>query len=648
MILDMKKIYSAMIIFCSLFTISCRQTDEAGPSTPSAVASNPSPPPSSSPINVSASATQKTLLAEDSNLQCLRDVCGSESNYLATRAQGPFGKSIPLDVKEFLDSEVKTRLEKMADISAKALSNKFSFLDRELSSFRPGDLSQREYALLLVKTIIPLISTYSPDAIGEHEGVPMILVNKLNPTLTQASPQVFLQAANLFNALARTKPFSESLNIYRTFDKYKSVIIHSRQGTSSWEWHLRKRAEQMTQVQREFGKSVFFDVPTALIEKAAEQDLNAAEKKNFITLMERILIYSTLLEKELEPELQKLTPADVAQVLNIFRWDQKSGTLHNSLKAFQMSDKLVQNLTQKCNEVIVQSIAVAPSEFRLNRAIQLLGGVKVAAKLAAKEYLKDEALTKAVSSIDKIKFQIPKSPENLKQNIVESLDSINTQWERSLEMMASDDSKERKALAIASLTSSLSNPDSAILGDIAEPCNAFQPVLFEDHATSDHSVVLGWQSATFHQIGAGIIAHEIGHIVSSTVDILRTKDNDYWKVRECSKDQHAVLLKEQSSTKNPAQYQEEDWADSFAVTTLNILNKTWPYATNFGCALTSISPESKFVNNSVTDFLAKGRHSTGMYRALQIHVGLGKQLPQSCKAALGETGFQTMAGSCAK
>jgi hypothetical protein len=83
------------------------------------------------------------------------------------------------------------------------------------------------------------------------------------------------------------------------------------------------------------------------------------------------------------------------------------------------------------------------------------------------------------------------------------------------------------------------------------------------------------------------------------------------------------------------------------VTTINILNKTWPHAENFGCGLVGIQ-NKQYKSNSLLDLSGTDSHSTGLLRAVQVHLGLGKTLPASCSKHFGEKDTAAVSKTCHK
>lgn len=645
--MHMKTILSLFVILSALTLVSCKQ-DDGGENPPTEqIADGQTPAPGSSPTAATPKEAEIANKKEELQNQCLADICGSASDYLATRVQGPFGKSIPQDVKTFLDTDVKMRLEKISQLAAKSLELKLEFLDQEISNFRPSDFSQEEFGLLLMKTLVPIINSDAPQAMGLQQNFEFIDITKIPASITQMHPRLFSQAVVFFNTAARTRYLVDLVNMPKSYDKYKSYIVRGL--SQNWEKHLELRHQQIAAIKKEFNAAVFFDIDLDILKLALTDQLNDAQKNNFIKLIERTMVYSSLQDSTVKKIAKEFNTEDLATVLQIVQWNQRSINLHENLKKAVNSKKISSELFSKCNEGIVQAIAVVPSDLKLKRAQQLLDGVKVAAKAATKEYFQGDTLLKAQDAVEKIKFEIPKKPDDLKGSILSSLDFVIAQWERSQQIQDLDNNA-RKALALMYLEGRLYRAEEAILKSVSGSCDAFTPKLFEDHATRTSHVVLGWQSLSFHQIGAGIIAHEIGHIVSYAVDSASDiKSSDYYNARQCSTQMHVTNSKNNGlSTDGAGRFASEDWADSFSSTTLKILNKTWPYAKNFGCALSALSATGKFSGNSVLDQDPTEVHSTGMYRALQVHVGMGNKLPDSCKSALGDTDFQTMTRSCAK
>jgi hypothetical protein len=326
----------------------------------------------------------------------------------------------------------------------------------------------------------------------------------------------------------------------------------------------------------------------------------------------------------------------VAPAIN---WQYHYNSINNTLPT--IDDKAF------CKEAVVQAVAIAPSDLKLKKAQQLLDGVKAAAKEAAKEYVTGASLDTAKTAIDSVMFERPSSLNVIKENILALLDRkikiLEGTHDFADQRYSANDSF---AIAAEIFPSLILEAKEGFRKTNGEVCDSIKPKFFIDNATGSR-VQLSWQTTMYPQVGAGIMAHEIGHVVSFAVSRDNATIANYNNARTCSSTIHSSILGEITKDFDVKIYQEEDWADSFSVTTMKILNKTWPYAKNFACVATEADAKN-YSGNFLDDRRFLDSHSTGLYRSIQVHVGLGKDLPKSCLDAVGDNSGKALVNSCAK
>ncbi len=141
--------------------------------------------------------------------------------------------------------------------------------------------------------------------------------------------------------------------------------------------------------------------------------------------------------------------------------------------------------------------------------------------------------------------------------------------------------------------------------------------LGEKHSV-DAGIKISWFSVKYPAYGAGIVAHELGHVVSQN-------SSQYDHQKQC-------LANKQSN-----QYMEEDIAD-FIAAKVSVRLQNQMKQGNFGCILASTEETSDSSNafNQRQQFSLSPDpndvHSSGLYRALQIAMNRKENIPVTCKA----------------
>lgn len=628
----MKKLV-AMMIACAL--VSCKQGDDSSSHQPVAAPEQGTPADTTPETDPQA---EKTRREQQENL-CLQDLCGPATNYLASRGEGPFATLLSEDVKVFFKNEVDDRLAKTVQLSLKNLRTREQLLTHTLERLEHLDLNDEQFAWLVYQSISAKLIPYMEKATEKRGGRSYLVFERLPQEAINAQPSFYYAAVNFINTLSASRAQHLVAGIGESLMKYKFIVTKNDKETQpAWVRYLNQLERDRKSLEKRFGLHTFTDLTPEILNKEIQgKELTQREMNLLLKLITRV----TLLKAFDEPTVQnaaKNLNLDVYAWADALQWRQEKHKVESFLEDAETSKNLLQQMQTSCKEAIVQTLAAAPSEFRLKRAQLLLDGVKVAAKSATQEYLQGPALTKARAAIDKVRFETPKTYDQARLAVIADLEGLMASQKNISSALTDAEAEKGRSIITNQILLLLVDPKITFSLMVKNTCDSLRPPLFEDHAREegeDLIIRLGWQSASFHQIGAGIMAHEIGHIVSSTANILESSDQDYWKTRQCSTDIHQKLLENHQGEHKAQQYQEEDWADAFAVTTLKILNKTWPYVQNYACALTGIQ-DGKYVNNGLINASATDTHSTGLYRAVQVHTGLGKTLPESCTAYLGD------------
>jgi hypothetical protein len=120
-------------------------------------------------------------------------------------------------------------------------------------------------------------------------------------------------------------------------------------------------------------------------------------------------------------------------------------------------------------------------------------------------------------------------------------------------------------------------------------------------------VMVSWFSVRYPELGASIVAHEIGHSVYA-----------YSNMSDVTKS----CLKQKQASDN---FTNEDFADLFSAKVSQNLTEKYQIPTgNMACALM----DNLYPLNSRD---TSDPHSTFLYRALQLNIANGKQIPASCQ-----------------
>jgi len=170
------------------------------------------------------------------------------------------------------------------------------------------------------------------------------------------------------------------------------------------------------------------------------------------------------------------------------------------------------------------------------------------------------------------------------------------------------------------------------LGSIDSYTEEYQPTSIKDHAYGGMKQIrISWQAAKNLQYGAGILAHEFGHIVSYELGLTPLAI-----AKVCTANRHQ-LSNSLYDKAVPLFQAEEDWADVFSAAVVSSLAAEGTLQPlNMACLLVGWDGESRgYSTLSLHNSFQGDEHSSGFYRLIQTQIDMKQTLPKSCMQALG-------------
>lgn len=361
-------------------------------------------------------------------------------------------------------------------------------------------------------------------------------------------------------------------------------------------------------------------------------ELNSFESSLYAELASTIESYAALLSPEIQQALIRL-PFDEVELTDLVRRFRIPAEDAPSTASITKTTNAIE---KSCRRPLQMSLSTSLSDLRRRRVSELIkdivaAGQVVAGRLAPSGY--EEALRQW---IDKTEFALPDSLPLETQQVRHNL---NQRIQRSNEIIRELENPDRNLRQILLYLMALEAQQGERTSDenptdaLAALCQRFEPKTINDAAlTSKGRIMVSWYSAAYPSDGIGIIAHELGHVVSyalrrmnvpspraTFVDSLNCIAN-----RNPLYSQAVPLLSHENS-----RWSEEDWADFFSTQVLLELKKTQsPWARigrNFGCAL--IVDTGKEYGRNTIDPHPADPHSSGLLRLLMVQLDLDAITP---------------------
>lgn len=563
--------------------------------------------------------------------QCVVDMCGPAKHYLPIRAEGVFVTAVPEDVKKTI-KETEVSLNQLISKSI----TKTQFRDEIIGQMTNQDLQKLPTVQLSIIKMFSLFEVIKPvfnKIIDSEDGTTiMVSLEKAKKELPNVDKNFLENAVRSINAYLndpsyRMIDFADSTPL----DLFFRQLVSSTYGVSKQNF-LEMYIVSLGSFREIFGEAFFEQKEIELLKKYKNGvALSGYEQKRASKIISQYYAFNVLTSNKVQETLLGL-PISKEDVIN-FRSLKASAQSQSSQKIAIEKEKII----AYCNKKIAQYFSAIPSDFKIKKANEWLEKLKAASKKVAAKYLFKKDLEDVYKGIDKLTLVRNDSVKNHEQNLKEAFSEALEHAERRVDHLSQAKNRNNFWLGLAVALNGDDEENESVFSDVRNFCEELEPSGFSDSAYEGvKEFKTSWQSIMFPEIGVGVMAHEIGHIVSFYVRQNRD-GNLYNQVKECSKERHEKLLKSQSEYAGSwSQYGEEDWADEFAAAVINELKTDLPFLQNYNCALINVDKKTEeYKEPKLFDLSGTDTHSTAFLRAIRTHVQMGHQLPQSCKAAMG-------------
>ncbi|MNJ92807.1 hypothetical protein D3C87_104810 [compost metagenome] len=561
---------------------------------------------------------------QDQLNQCAIDLCGPAKNYLSRFAEGAFKDVVPQDSARFLQKEVNPLLR---DIMKQSLTNTKLLVKAlaDISSLeRTAPLSLQEKSLLFGSLLMNLkINSAVNELVTMKGSTYQLELNKFQKLFPETSRATAENITRFINAIFGADSFWGLRMHTFNYDQFVSL-----QGGMFWTAYgpefvleqIRQHAGMEPLILRGMDKQIVIRARDKML-------LSQTEKEAYMIIFSRVMRIRSMTESRVLEEAARLSSQEVFEFVGLHKFMGHLGQLMSSQSAVE---GLQGDTLKACGTSINQTLAAVPSDLRKKKLQELLASLKVASKKSAKKFFSGRSLEEANEIIEEISYSTPQSSKQIEAKI---LDKINRKKAATITDLRGiqklSKSGENWYYFLSLLLQEPEAKDILTAGLTAE-CSDLVPSSLVDNAVTQLKIAnLSWQSVLFPTMGAGVIAHEIGHIISHEMAPSFEGREGYGQVLTCNENLHGLMKAEEANL-----FAEEDWADSFAAETLNILKRDWPHAGNFACSLLDVDSKTQSYKNLSLINLSGDSHSASLFRALRTQVELERPLPKSCQKIL--------------
>ena len=565
----------------------------------------------------------------DSELKaCVSAICGPFDGLLNAAGGGSFKRLRPIDVQALITTNLNPTMTNIMETDLAVTQMDLRLWDQADQILNPYILSDDQKVLLSLAAFLQIDWDKAGTAFGYDNGS-NIKVNrkKLATLLPEMEPWVLAWASDILETAYNSKGMQGASAIENApYETMLKMINVEPSGAAAFAQSVLVSAKN---IQDHFGEVFITDAQLSVTQKIANNEpVQTYEKNLYVAFVSQILRMQEFIDGDTRTLILK-NPAGLDQAKKMI-----GGTIdkiRNAISAPQKLAALRTKMLNICDDNVTAYLAAAPSKFLNSRLLALTEKIKSSAVAVLPNYLSGIQLIAATNAVKSAKFQPPTDSDEVKVSLGEHFAMRLHDSEHKGSLISSVPGSKQQTSYLLQFLFSLQDAhedlSKSVFHDLNQYCDYIKPPQLVDKALSKSGeIIVSWQSAIWQQYGSGILAHELGHVVSAAVN---AKD-DLKETRQCQSNQHQVFYASGASLMETNS--EEDWADTFSISVQkNLRASGWPYTANFGCLLVGVDIKKNDFADEALDLTTDSTesHSSGMYRLIQQQIGTGK-LPQSC------------------
>jgi len=584
-----------------------------------------------------------TASAETSANQCAIDLCGDTKSFLNLDEMISSRKNVPINIKNEFDQNIRPLLDNWVRFSIETLRKQLNSSIDQIAQLQKSSLTDNEKIInnliwaLGHKKFGSLLSAATTSSYG------MIVIDKTKAAtlLTDLNPVEQDYLVQYVQAIVNRAEYGELNFLYS--DTYINLLA------------LKYPASSLKVAARLDGQH-FLDIQNELMTIDPNLDfLSSITKQNFVKLAhgEEVILNPDTQGRIGRARLNLalyhdvLTPGPTRDLFlkrpityDHGQLNQKLKDLSSYMTTLILDESKIQLLKSKMMDQCLASynlaMSTAPSDLAIRSMLSKIESVKKVAKEVASNY-SGNASGAVDSAIQNAKFIMPVSIRN-----------VAPLWISVVKDMMASDQEDAKARTSARWISRYSVDiaddftDDMLFFNIKNVCQSLQPTGLSDHAlTTLGAISVSWQSVIYPEVGIGVVAHEIGHIVSSISSRGSIWPTEIQQVRQCIALRHLSSANFNFAHVNNVKYVEEDWADMFAAQVMKRLRPDFPFLRNYACVMLGKDGSSYGSSQRPLSLVNSNRsdtHSADFFRVIQLQLEMGS-LPPSCQSQISNDGL---------
>lgn len=315
--------------------------------------------------------------------------------------------------------------------------------------------------------------------------------------------------------------------------------------------------------------------------------------------------------------------------------------VQKTLEAYSFEDSIAE-VSAICRPRLAMRTALDASDFRRERAQRMIKEIREAAKTVIKNYVIDGDNQKAVAAqIDQASFIFPDRGDAVLEKYKARLKAHRDFIAEERAFLKSGGDEVASFLMVTSLVQmqKIGDGDSIFSEKAKYLCGKIDIGSFSDFSVPPFGQInISWASLAFQEYTVGVMAHELGHVVSNKIRMLPSTSDamNFYESLSCVASRNPFVGKPvQLSKFDNTTWSEEDWADHFAAQVMTEMGRNksqWvESAKNMACGMI-MNDDKAYLLNSMAPGIGDP-HSSGLLRVFMLGGDLGT-LPNSCQSIL--------------
>ena len=560
--------------------------------------------------------------------QCAKQICGDPSLVFIPSDIAHGKTTETLEAKAFFETELRSRIEKAYDVEVGFERRTAKRIAEAIPQLRMQNLrlSKSYTSLLNALWFYRQIRSAARAVRSRKDGkfkLDAAVLKKMLPDLSAVDLETY-------KSLLSDYETSEEATIILNLSKFSlSDILKLQYPTVS-----------LAQSEHEFGQRIHdrihkllitfpelnLGMPPSIEALANDKALSAEMSKNLPEDLMLSYFSRAVLEKT---DLFSAREIPVSQMLTDFQQKDrlKKMILESTDAATIASQK--EKLMAECRAASSRVVQSTVTPVEIENAQKLMLAIKDSmANVVLKELqVSDDMVPGIQQKIQGVKIQVPFRRDEVLAATIRALDGF-----------AASEAQNAQSVSNYAIEAAFGAIDQYLddgldtTTKIKKLCNRFSPSGITDIALSKiDEINLSWQTVKFPAYGAGLMAHELGHVVSA--ELTRQTQMPFNSVKVCTSRRHETF-----EGKRGAFYAEEDFADLLGAHVMKDLRNKKYKIGNPACIILE-KDESRWGTRRGLSFawpeqITDDVHSTDFYRLIQFQLNSDQALPPSCQSVV--------------